>query len=248
MSLIADHVDIRSTLTGDLKAVSARLSTEKAKQVVVITVDHASDETLTALGESLEAAARLFTDTMLKTHQATVEQIISLLVPKMPIRPAVFKEAQMLAKAKKAVLESGDWLSAGDIANLAESTSRNPSSQPNRWKREGRIFAIRHNGNDYFPIYALDKDAGYRPLPAIAEILKVFDGKKDGWGLAYWFTSLNSYLGGKRPQDLLVAAPERVKAAAGDEVADVQHILMQISAKWRYPTSVRMQLCRCSSF
>ncbi|WP_166365688.1 hypothetical protein [Pseudomonas akapageensis] len=223
MSLIAEHVDIRSTLTGEIKAVSARLSAEKAKQVVVITVDHASDETLAALGESLGAAARLITDTMLKTQQATVEQIISLLVPKAPIRPAVFKEAQMLAKAKKTVLESGDWLSAGDIANLAEFTSRNPSSQPNKWKREGRIFAIRHNGSDYFPIYALDKDTGYRPLPAMAEVLKKFGGSKDGWGLAFWFASVNSYLGGKRPQDLLKTGPARVVAAAEDEVAGVTH-------------------------
>lgn len=223
MSLIAEHVDIRSTLTGDLKTLSARLCAENAEQAVVITVGHASGETLAALGESLDAAARLITDTMLKTQQATIEQIISLLVPKAPIRPAVFKEAQMLAKAKKAVLESGDWLSAGDIANLAEFTSRNPSSQPNKWKREGRIFAIRHNGSDYFPIYALDKATGYRPLPAMAEVLQVFDGKKDGWGLAYWFASVNSFLGGKRPQDLLVAAPARVVAAAEDEVAGVTH-------------------------
>lgn len=162
MSLIAEHIDIRSTLTGDLKTLSARLCAENAEQVVVITVGHASGETLAALGESLDAAARLITDTMFKTQQATIEQIISLLVPKAPIRPAVFKEAQMLAKAMKAVLESGDWLSAGDIANLAEFTSRNPSSQPNKWKREGRIFAIRHNGSDYFPIYiyALDKATG----------------------------------------------------------------------------------------
>ena len=97
MNQIAEHVDIRSTLTGGMKELSARLEAEKAEQAVVITVDHASAETLSALGKSLEAAARLITDTMLKTQQATVEQIISLLVPKAPIRPAIFKEAQMLA-------------------------------------------------------------------------------------------------------------------------------------------------------
>lgn len=223
MNLIAENVEIRSNLTGDVKALSARLRAEKAEQAVVITLDHASGETLAALGDALEAAARLITDTMLKTQQATVEQIISLLVPKAPIRPAVFTEAQMQAKAKKAILESGNWLSAGDIASLAEFTSRNASSQPNRWKRERRIFAIRHNGSDYFPIYALDKDAGYRPLPAMAEVLKVFDGQKDGWGLAYWFASVNSYLGGSRPQDLLTVAPARVVAAVADEVAGVSH-------------------------
>ncbi|MET1077619.1 MAG: hypothetical protein ABWY06_06325 [Pseudomonas sp.] len=223
MSLIAEHLDIRSTLTGDLKTLSAELRAEKAEHAVVITVDHASRETLAALGKSLDAAARLITDTMLKTQQATIEQIIMLLVPKVPIRPAVFKEAQMLAHAKKAVLESGDWLSAGDVANLAGFTSKNPSSQPNKWKQEGRIFALRHNGSDYFPIYALDPETGYRPRPAMADVLNVFDGRKDGWGLAYWLASVNSYLGGKRPQDLLDDAPARVVAAAEDEVAGITH-------------------------
>lgn len=223
MSQITEHVGIRSTVTGDLKAVSARLSAENAEQVVAIAVDHASGETLAALGEALEAAARFMTETMLNPQQATVEQLVSLLLPKAPIRPGALKEAQMLAMAKKAILESGDWLSARDIATLAGLTSENPSSRPSRWKREGRIFAIRHNGYDYFPIYALSKDSGFRPLPAMAEVLKVFAGQKDGWGLAYWFASVNSFLSGNRPQDLLITDSDRVVAAAADEVAGIVH-------------------------
>ncbi|MFC5696194.1 hypothetical protein ACFPU0_11570 [Pseudomonas sp. GCM10022186] len=223
MSQITEHVGIRSTVTGDLKAVSAQLSAENAEQVVAITVDHASGETLATLGEALEAAARFMTETMLNPQQATVEQLVSLLLPKVPIRPGALKEAQMLAMAKKAILESGDWLSARDIATLAGLTSENPSSRPNRWKREGRIFAIRHNGYDYFPIYALSKASGFRPLPAMAEVLKVFAGLKDGWGLAYWFASVNSFLSGNRPQDLLITDADRVVAAAADEVAGIVH-------------------------
>lgn len=222
MRLVAEHVKIRSAFTGDLKTVSARLNAEEAGQAVVITVDHASAETLAALGESLEAAARFITDTTLKNQQVTVEQMVSLLVPQAPVGPVVFMEAQMLAKAKKAVLESGDWLSVRDIASLAECNC-SPSSRLNEWKREGRIFSIHHNGSDYFPIYALNKDAGYQPLVAMAEVLKVFDGKKDEWGLAYWFISVNSYLGGERPQDLLIAVPARVVGAAEYEVAGVTH-------------------------
>jgi len=37
-----------------------------------------------------------------------------------------------------------------------------------------------------------------------ARVLSVFRGRKDEWGLAYWFASVNSFLGGKRPQDLLI--------------------------------------------
>ncbi len=222
MRLIAEPVEIRSTFTGDLKAVAARLNAEEAEQAVVITVDHASAETLAALGESLEAAARFITDTTSKDHQLTVERMVSLLVPQAPVGPVIFMEAQMLAEAKKAVLESGDWLSERDIATLAESDC-SASSRLNEWKRERRIFSIHHNGSDYFPIYALNKDAGYQPLSAMAEVLKVFDGTKDDWGLAYWFISMNSYLGGERPQDLLIAVPARVVAAAEYEVAGVTH-------------------------
>ena len=223
MSPTAEHVDIRSTLTGDFKAVTERLKTEKAKQVVAFTVDKVSGETLDAFTRTLETAAHLLADMMLKGQQDTIEQIVSMLVPKAPIRPAAFKEAQMLAKAKKAVLESGDWLSAADIAKLADFASANPSSQPNKWKREGRIFAIRHNGNDYYPIYALDDNADYRPRIGMREVLKVFGETKDGWGLAYWFSSVNSFLGGKRPQDVLKTDPARVVAAAEDELAGITH-------------------------
>ena len=52
--------------------------------------------------------------------------------------------------------------------------------------------------------------------------LPIWDAK-DGWGLAYWFASANSFLGGKRPQDVLLESPERVLAAAADEMAEVAH-------------------------
>lgn len=129
----------------------------------------------------------------------------------------------MLVQARKAVLESGDWLTAAEVAQLAGLSSRNPSAQPNKWKKRGLIFAIPHNGVDYFPGYGLDRDAGFRPLKAMAKVIMAFSGRKDGWGMAYWFRSDNSFLGGKRPQDLLATAPERVIAAAQDEAQEIAH-------------------------
>lgn len=85
------------------------------------------------------------------------------------------------------------------------------------------IFALRHRGIDYYPSYALDRQTGYHPFTMLANILEVFAGRKDDWGLAYWFASVNSFLGGKRPQDLLAKHPERVMAAARDEVDAIAH-------------------------
>jgi hypothetical protein len=137
--------------------------------------------------------------------------------------PNELKEAAMLARARTAVIESGDWLTAAQLADMAQFSSSNPSAQPNKWKRDGSIFAIRHNGIDYFPSYALDPSTGYRPRKAMSEILKTFGAAKDGWGLSYWFMSDNSFLGGQRPKDVLATAPERVLAAARDELEGSRH-------------------------
>lgn len=144
-------------------------------------------------------------------------------MPNVPLPQHKLIEAHMAAEARKAVLESGDWLTAAQIAEMAGFSASNPNAQPNKWKKDGQIFTVRHRGVDYFPGYALDPSTEYRPAKGLARVLSVLRGQKDGWGFAYWFASANSFLGGKRPQDLLISKPERVLAAAEDEVAGVLH-------------------------
>ncbi|VVO74992.1 hypothetical protein [Pseudomonas fluorescens] len=223
MGIKAEKFDIRPVLTGDLKAISARISTNADEPAVVLIVDRATPEALDALGKSIEMLAHVFSQNMQKAGQETIDQIVSLFLPQVPVSSNLMREAQMLAKAKKAVLESGDWVTASDIAKLGEFTTNNPSSGPNKWKRHNRLFAIRHNGSDYFPVYGLDNDAAYRPLPAMREVINILATKKNSWGMAYWFASVSSLLGGKRPQDLLVTDPQRVIEAAMDEVAGITH-------------------------
>lgn len=106
---------------------------------------------------------------------------------------------------------------------MGEFSTSNPGAQPNKWKKEGQIFAVRHRRADYFPGDALDSAAGYRPVKGLSGILSVLREKKDDWGIAYWFSSVNSFLGGKRPQDLLATQPERILEAAKDDVMGVLH-------------------------
>ena len=162
---------------------------------------------------------------MLQDRQdpASLERLAEVLVPRTPPPARLLKEAAMLVRARKAVLDSGDWLTAADLAQLAGLSTRNASAQPNKWKKQGQIFAIHHGGVDYFPGYGLDRDTGFRPMKALARIIEVFAGRKDGWGMAYWFLSDNSFLGGRRPQDLLACAPEQVIEAARDEVREIAH-------------------------
>jgi hypothetical protein len=132
------------------------------------------------------------------------------------------KQARMLIEAKTAILNSGDFLLATEQVKLAGFSSTNLSVQPKKWRRNREIFAIQHGREDYLPLYGLDTE-GHRPRKEMAEILKVFGDTKDGWGLAFWFAGLNSFLDDERSQDVLATDPERVIAAAKDEMAELQH-------------------------
>ncbi|MCY1520755.1 hypothetical protein D9M68_555420 [compost metagenome] len=133
------------------------------------------------------------------------------------------KTAKMLTRAKQGVLESTQWLSATEIEGLFGVHGKGAADQTSEWLREGQIFSIQHNGGECFPCYALDALAGYRPLKIVSNVLTAFGTTKDSWGVAFWFASVNSYLGGKRPQDLLATHPDQVVAAAYDELQGVTH-------------------------
>ncbi|MFT8232329.1 hypothetical protein ACLNBI_12325 [Pseudomonas guariconensis] len=223
MSAIAEHPGI-STLVGTPKEVQARLGGSHADRVLVLAFAQIKPSAFEALAENFTNVASSMFEMLVQRHdRESLERLAEALVPRTPLSPRLLKEAAMLVQARKAVLESGDWLTAAEVAQLAGLSTRNPSAQPNKWKKQGLIFAISHNGVDYYPGYGLDSEAGFRPLKAMAKVIEAFAGHKNGWGMAYWFRSDNSFLGGKRPQDLLATVPERVIEAALDEVQEVAH-------------------------
>jgi hypothetical protein len=133
------------------------------------------------------------------------------------------KEASMLQTAREAVFEVSEWHTGEQVARLACLDASSPPEHPDRWKADGKIFSVSHGQHDYFPAYGLDPDHQYRPLAVLADVLRVFNGMKDGWHLAYWFASVNSYLGGKRPLDMIAMEPESVIFAAREEARGVSH-------------------------
>lgn len=223
MSAVIDHPGI-STLVGTPKEVQIKLGHSQADRVLVMTFDDIKPTVFETLAENFTNIASSMLEVLRERQdREALERLAEVLVPHTLPSPRLLKEAAMLIQARKAVLESGDWLSAADVAQLAGLSPRNPSAQPNKWKKQGQIFAIHHGGVDYFPGYGLDKETGFRPAKALTRIIEIFAGHKDSWGMAYWFRSQNSFLGGKRPQDLLSSAPERVIAAAQDEIEEIAH-------------------------
>lgn len=211
------------TLAGTLAEVRSSLGRSRAQRAIALTFAHESEHSVRAIAETLVGLGPLVVTLMKRRQRETLDKIIDALVPSVPPPEHILTEARMTAKARKAVLEGAEWLTAAQIAQLAGFSASNPSAQPNKWKKGALIFAIRHQSTDYFPAYGLDATANYRPVKALAKVLHAFGKTKDAWGLAYWFASVNSFLGGKRPQDLLADAPERVIEAAHDEEAEIAH-------------------------
>jgi hypothetical protein len=211
------------TVAGTLKQVRDRLERSHAERVVALTMEHENEVAEQAFMAMVTNFWPLVQNMIIDRQNQKINSIIEALMPDIPLPKHKLIEARMAAEARKAVLESGDWLTASQIADMAGFSATNPSAQPNKWKKDGRIFAINHHGADYFPGYALDPSAQYRPAKGLPKVLDVFRGHKNDWGLAYWFASVNSFLGGKRPQELLLNEPECVVAAAEDEVAGILH-------------------------
>lgn len=119
------------------------------------------------------------------------------------------------------VLKSSRWLLASEVSAQAALSNKNPSSTPNKWKRNNTIFAIPYQGRDHYPGYALGDDG--KPLPIMKEILQVFSGKKGPLKIGLWFCSVNSWLGGVAPQDVIEVRPQDVLKAAIQEVTPIEH-------------------------
>ena len=131
------------------------------------------------------------------------QALVDALVPDVELPARAVREAKMLARARQHVIEGAEWLTAAEAAELAGFSKTNPSAGPGRWKKQGLIFTITHDGTEYFPAYGLDPKTQYRPRPILAELIAMLSSMEDGWDLAYWFAGVNSYLGGRRPQDCL---------------------------------------------
>lgn len=203
--------------------VTVSTSRDGVKSKKVIKVNGLSTHDEEVYVESLELAVLALSAKLDSMSKDWLASLVSMLIPSKPARPTILREAKMLARAKARILNSGDWLTAQDVAELAQLSTINASSQPNKWKRAGKIFALRHEGTDYFPVYGLDQQTSYRPRASLAPVITELAQSKDGWGMAFWFGSSNSYLAGRMPKDVLAEDPELVLKAAKDEVHGAQH-------------------------
>lgn len=130
------------------------------------------------------------------------------------------REAAMRASVRAAVLQGTRWYDGTELA--AHALVGGPMADPGTWKRAGQIFALSLEGEDHFPAYGVDP-VTWQPVPALQDVLAILSATRDAWGVAAWFEAVNSYLGGKRPRELLAVDPDRVVWAAREDIMPVAH-------------------------
>lgn len=133
------------------------------------------------------------------------------------------REEQMVAKAKEKVLASTEWLDIEKIANLSGKSEQELRTQLHLWKINKRIFSVRNNDVELFPSYAFDRSNQWNPRESLSLIIKSFEARKSDWAIAIWLAGANGFLGGRRPQDILVQNVEILKAAIIDELKAISH-------------------------
>jgi len=108
---------------------------------------------------------------------------------------------------RKAFVSRYECLTAETVADESGNTAKNRSAIASRWAVEKKIFSIRYENKTLYPKFQF-RDGS--PIPAITRVLELFPDHFTGWDVAFFFTSPNSYLDGRKPVDLLKSDPEKV--------------------------------------
>ena len=153
----------------------------------------------------------LITARVKERRKTDFQSLLEVLLRGVKLRALDIRRAQKQAKALEAVLENSEWLTAEEIGERGKFSRSNLAAPANRWKQEGRVFAVPYQAQDRFPRYALDE--AFRPIPGLEPVLRLF-GPISPWRIAVWFESTNAWLENHRPRELLGNEPEKVLRAA----------------------------------
>jgi hypothetical protein len=132
-------------------------------------------------------------------------------------------EERMLEDAKSSIRASGEFRTVPEIAKLLQVEINDLDQQLHDWKVR-RVFSIQDGTRgELFPAFGFDSKCSLQVSEAIPRVLEIFGAKLTDWGTAAWFIAGSSYLDGDSPKDLVEGNPNRVIAAARDEMNEVSH-------------------------
>jgi len=170
--------------------------------------------------QALQAIAPFVADATIARQDEVFRNVVDGIIAGTPIRGLDAVRAALEQRAIAAIFAGTEWLTAEQIGRLRDPGAKNPHGTANRWRTEGKIFALTKGGVLYYPRYAFDEVLD--PHPVVADVLSVLTGYSP-YRLASWFESTNSYLGGARPRERLNVDPSAVVVAAREHVRGPTH-------------------------
>jgi hypothetical protein len=203
-----DQLEVRELHDpNEIRTVAKGLGPDRA---VLLVGRLGSGKTFQAFRSVLDAWAK---------QRRTSAELVDALMPRFRDLPgqAAVLQARRNAEARRELLESYGAVTSGGVAELAGSKAKNRAALANRWRSEGRVFAVPVDDELVYPLFQFSGEG--RPLPVVAETLAALDRSGDltDWQRALWFTSANGWLAGRRPVELLERDPDAVVEAARRE-------------------------------
>lgn len=162
-------------------------------------------------------------DRLGELEKAEMARLIDVAMPALSAAPSptTIDQARRNAKARATFLRTCEALDAEQVHRLHGSTAKNRAALAARWRADGKIFAVEHQGRLLYPAFQFDQTG--RPKPVIGNVLVALGEAVGPWQIAIWFTSANGWLNGSKPVDLLDRDPDKVIDAASDIAEPVAH-------------------------
>ena len=147
------------------------------------------------------SAGRIVGPRRRKLTERKIEALVDLYLAREEHAAVDGKLEEDNAELRRRYLLEVPTYSAADIHELMRGSQlRNPSEPASRWKREGRIFAVRSGRPQRFPRFQF---ADGSPRPVIKQVLKRLPNDMTPWQVAFWFRSGNGWLDGRSPEEAL---------------------------------------------
>ena len=209
MAILTKHTGAKvRSMSGPLSLVAKAFGADKS--VLAIELKPGQRHLEASLFKAIDMLASMIDTKTAKLRKERIERLGELLIEDIELPATDIIEAGMRADTIQRLIEHGEWLTAAQIAKKGRYSASNPAAPANRWKKEGKAFAVTLRGQDLFAAYQFDK--AMKPRPVIAAVLAAL-GKEDPWKIAAWFGSVNGWLRGRPPQDCLDDTAAVVTAA-----------------------------------
>lgn len=110
-------------------------------------------------------------------------------------------------------------LNATEVHTQSGLRAKNEHATANRWRAQGRIFAVKLERRFYYPAFQFEYG---EPKAVFRQLIAVGGPHYRGWPLALWLNAPNGWLEkGSRPIDMINHSPQAVVEALGNENSDI---------------------------